>query len=203
MVLHHKGKEVIAYTAGQYPNFQNNHGAEKYAKFAYSTVFGFSVPRSYCDLNEAAPDSMLAFHVNGMYYVRRVCEEFEITEEGVYARWMPLDKIEVETWIQPTKKGHIRKHRIYSGIACKAYDCGFAYPYKKEETQFICNEKKAIVLDRWGQSIVSSETGKGIIIHCVPNTNLVHPMTKLPGIEYNIPEGWIELITEIEGNMDV
>ena len=54
--------EVTALTAGQYPVMNHTHGAEKYAKFAYSSRFGFSVPRSYAFLTECAPDSMLVFY---------------------------------------------------------------------------------------------------------------------------------------------
>lgn len=37
-----------------------NHGPEKYAKFAYSTAFGFSVPVGHGDLSKGAFDSVLA-----------------------------------------------------------------------------------------------------------------------------------------------
>lgn len=125
MVLCHRKHEVVALTAGQYPVMEHPFAAEKYAKFAYSSVFGFCVSRSFHQLEQAGPDSMLAFYAHGMYYVRRACLEHRVSENGVYSRWSPVEGIEVETWLLPVKGGHKRRHKITSTISCVAYDCGF------------------------------------------------------------------------------
>ncbi len=52
----------------------------------------FNVAKSTQEVHEAAPDSMLAFYINGYVYVRRICEEFHISEREVTSRWMPYDK---------------------------------------------------------------------------------------------------------------
>lgn len=66
MLLCHRKNEVIARTAGRYPVIEPPHAAEKYAKFAYSSVFGFCVPRSYHQLEQAG---ILAgrYNPNGRY----------------------------------------------------------------------------------------------------------------------------------------
>lgn len=67
---------------------------------------------------------MLAFYVHGMYYVRRRCLEHRVTETEVYARWSPIEGIEVETWLILAEGGHLCRHRIVSQLSCEAYDCG-------------------------------------------------------------------------------
>lgn len=73
MLLQHRGNEVTAYVPGKYNRNVLGHFMEKYAKFAYSTVFGFSVAHSGELISEAAPDSMLAFVPKGeeRVYVRK------------------------------------------------------------------------------------------------------------------------------------
>lgn len=198
MLISRQGFEVTALTAGQYPVLQLTHAAEKYAKFAYSSRFGFSCPRSYRYLNEAGTDSMLAFHVHDMYYVRRNCLDFSVTETEVYSRWSPVEGIEAETWLIPAEKGHIRRHTITSQWDCTAYDCGFAYPDRQEETYSYCGNGVAEVSDSNGRSRVASESGKGMVIHCAPNTNLIFPNTRIPAIEYRIPRGTISIETSVE-----
>lgn len=197
MLMQHRHGECIAYTAGQYPVIHQTHEAEKYSKFAYSTLFGFSVPRSYVVLEEAAPDSMLAFYVHGMYYVRRKCLEFKISENEVYSKWSPVEGITVETTIKPSENGHTRVHKITSSVSCMAYDCGFAYP-RREINQLEATEGKAIVKDDNGYGAIYSNSGTGKIIQCVPNTNLIFPNTYIPAIQLNIPPGETTIETRVE-----
>lgn len=204
MLLQRRSGEVCALCAGQYPVVEHTHSAEKYAKFAYSSEFGFSVPRSYEKLNETAPDSMLAFRAHGMTYVRRKCEEYSIGENEVYSRWIPTEGIEVETWLYPTKEGHIRKHRITSGFSCRAYDCGFSYPDQMEETLRESGEGYARISDRNGFSEIALTTGKGqgTIIGGVPNVNLIFPNALIPALEYQLASGVTEIESEIRTGFD-
>ncbi len=209
MLLHSRGREVVAYPAGQHSTVPYAHDAEKYEKFAYSSRFAFSVPRSYVRLEEAAPDSMLAFEVNGMIYVRRHREGFQgqsrIAENGVWAVWSPLEGIVVETEIFPTPEGHVRNHTIKCKVPCKIYDCGFAYPFCQEETLLELGEREAVVRDGNGCSRIyrtqrglvplpargnlkNGLPGTPIIIAAAPNTNLMFPLTRIPAIAYEITE---------------
>lgn len=216
MLMASRQGEIIAYTAGQYSVIPYAHDAEKYEKFAYSSRFGFSVPRSYCNLNDCAPDSMLAFSVHDMLYVRRRCLEYRVTETKVWAKWSPVEGIMVETTIIPVEGGHIRRHKIETTLCCTVYDCGFAYPYCQEDTKLTITEEdekngpieegedsqkklkwsEAKVLDANGYSSIkcSNGHGKGLVINAAPNTNLVFPVTRIPAMEYVLWPG----ITEIE-----
>jgi len=198
MIMSRSNYDVSALTSGQYPTIEHPHAAEKYAKFAYSSRFSFSVPRSYYNLEELAPDNMLCFYAHGMYYVRRKCESFELFEQELVSVWKPLAEITVETHLIPTKAGHIRKHSITSSIDCVAYECGFSYPQNKNEIEILEKDKLAIVSDPHGKSVVFSNTGKGLVIHAAPNTNLSFPITCIPAVCCEIKQGENFLESTIE-----
>ena len=58
------GKQVVSYQAGGHCA-EHTHAEAKYEKFAYSTVFGFSVSKSRLKLETGAFDSMLAVSLDG------------------------------------------------------------------------------------------------------------------------------------------
>ncbi|MFI3169577.1 MAG: DUF2264 domain-containing protein [Faecalibacterium sp.] len=109
---------------GQFP--------EKYAKFAYNTRFGFCTSRSYSNLEQAAPDSMLAFEIDEYIFVRRWSDDFALKDDRCISKWSPFAGITVTTELIPCENGHIRKHSIESNIPCRAYDCGYAVPERDE-----------------------------------------------------------------------
>lgn len=202
MLLCHRRNEVVALTAGQYPAMEHTHAAEKYAKFAYSSVFGFCVPRSYHQLEQAGTDSMLAFYVYGMYYVRRSCKEYRIDGREVYAKWSPVEGIEVETWLTPVERGHKRRHRITSnlasGVACRAFDCGFSYPNCMEVTLKSEEDEAAVVSDENGYSRISGTRGNGKVITAYSNMNLIFPNVCIPALHIEIQPGVTELESLVE-----
>lgn len=130
MIMQRNQGYVTALTSGQYAEWEPVHVAEKFEKFAYSSYFGFQVPRSYYNLAQAAPDNMLAFCRDGYYFVRRRCDEVRMEKENrIYSKWRPMEGIFVETILQPCGKGHLRTHVIHADFACTAVEGGFALPY--------------------------------------------------------------------------
>lgn len=198
MIIQRRKGDVTALTAGQYAVLEPTHTAEKYSKFAYSTMFGFSVPRSYIKKEEAAADSMLSFEVDGMIWVRRKCSEVKFENNTIYSKWVPLKGIEVETLIIPLENGHIRKHKVTSDIECIAYDSGFSYPYSMEFTEVVQEKGICRIADKNGESSVYSQIGDGCFINASPNTNLIFPKTGIPAILYKINKGINEFETKIE-----
>lgn len=198
MLLLHRENEAAALTAGQYPVMEHPFSAEKYAKFAYSSVFGFCVSRSYHQLEQAGTDSMLTFFVHGMYYVRRQCLEYRVSEREVYARWRPVEGIEVETWLTPEENGHRRRHRIASSLACAAYDCGFSYPNRIKGTTVRQEAGYGEAADENGFSRITSDQGEGVVIQALPNMNLIFPNVRIPAIRVELEPGVTELETVVE-----
>src|SRR5699024_8164204 len=70
---------------------KKDHGqfAETYGTFCYSTRFGSSASRSYAQLAQAAPDSMLAFEIGGQIFVRRHSLRFEVRPDSLFSVWSP------------------------------------------------------------------------------------------------------------------
>lgn len=200
MVIQRKAHDVTAYVPGvYYPNTQV-HVPEKYSKFAYSTYFGFSVPRSEKRLTEAAPDSMLAFEIHDYIFVRRMIHEYSIEDHQIRSVWSPFDGITVETRIIPTKQGHLRIHRIESSIVCKAYDCGFAV--NSAGHGYVCAARNGEAYagnDACICRVVCREgDGCGMTTWAASNTNLIAPNTEIPAVAYEIGIGTVTISTEVQ-----
>lgn len=202
MLIHRYPGHVAAFVPGKYSPAGHGQTPAKYAKFVYDTVFAFNVAKSTQEIHEAAPDSMLAFYINGYVYVRRICEKFYISEKEVVSQWVPYEGITVETTITPCENGHIRKHMIESDRDCTAYECGFAVEIDVEGEKLTWGEGFAQVENNYSRCRVSikSGEGRGEIIPADPNTNLLHPMTRIPAICYQIHKGKNEIMTEVIGD---
>lgn len=209
MVLLHEPGHVISLTAGQYPVVVHLYSDAKYAKFAYSSVFGFSVPRSSRELNRCAPDSMLAFGVYENWYVRRRCITHSAEGGRIKAMWSPVAGITVETELIPASHGYIRRHRIETEIACQICECGFAYPDTRN-TVCVSGEEAAEAGDSNGHSRIASVVTcagqpvktQGVVITPEPNTNVIYSLTKIPGVQADLEPGSYEVVTTVEAVMN-
>ncbi len=198
MIVTRRDGEATIYPIGNFtpPGFV--HMAEKYSKFAYSSRFGFSVPRSCRTLREAAPDSMLAFEADGYIFVRRGVESSEITDSSVKSVWSPIKGITVRTEIIPTSEGHIRRHSITSEFPCRAYDCGFAVGNDIEQGfGELADGGGASAWNNQYKCSVSGKDGAGVVIAAAPNTNLMEPTASIPAVCYEIAAGSIEVETVV------
>lgn len=217
LFVYHYGNHTTAFAPGVYS--PNGHGqiVAKYGKFAYDTRFSISVAKSCYELHENAPDNMLAFWIDGYVYVRRICEESKITENGVWSKWSPYPGITVETTITPDAGGHTRVHKITSEIDCVAYDCGFAVSRGDfEEVGFaekvdgmsaqasneVCSCTVSAVLDENTQvNEVADKPPVGYMITVDPNTNLLYTKTKIPAVKYHIRKGPQEIVTRVDAEV--
>lgn len=118
---------VVAFNSGHRSSNEHTHTSAKYEKFAYSTWFGFSVPRAEWGLAQGAFDSMLALSEGDhLYRVKRRCEESSVQDGLIFARWRPWADVEVSTWLVPGVPWHVRVHRISTGRVLDAAEGGFA-----------------------------------------------------------------------------
>lgn len=193
--------QLNAYAPGAVERSEHGQFAEKYTKFCYNTRFGFSASRSYAQLEQAAPDSMLAFALpgedGGWTFVRRHSVIFDLQENYLFSSWRPMPGVSVSTYLIPCEGGHIRRHTVESEIACTAYDCGFAVPrfaagfaQRAEGDQAEAHNDRAACQVR-----VRSGNGEGVIVDAWPNTNLYSPNTVIPAAKYDIRPGTTYLET--------
>lgn len=190
--------ETTLFPSGRVPGHPFAQSDAKYSKFAYSSRFGFSAARSLRSVEEAAPDSMLAFVINGRVFVRDGVSRADVRMDGggravLVSCWSPWPGIEVETEIEPLSDGasHIRRHRIKSDVACDAYDCGFAVPgdYHRmslEEAQLRCRVRA-----------VGDVPGEPVLLKAEPNTNISCQKTVIPAVRYAIGRGCLTLVTTV------
>ncbi len=178
---------------------QNEHGqfAEKYGKFVYSTRFGFSASRSYAELAQAAPDSMLAFLIGGQIFVRRHSQSFVVQDGKMVSTWSPFEGITVTTELEPTEQGHIRRHTVVSDRACTAWDCGFAVAKFAPGFAARAQDRTALVANDRQRCEVRGQTGAAEIVDAWPNTSLYVTNTAIPAVKYDIPVGTTTLLTEV------
>lgn len=198
MLIQRRGGDVVAYAAGVCERYGHGHVPEKYAKFAYSTHFGFSCARSQLVLHENCPDSMLAFVPDGSDYVfvREASLSREVRADGVRSVWSPFPGIEVETVVTPTETGHRRTHKIRAAFGCTAYDCGFSVQKHVPGYAETVREHAARVENADGFCEVRG-SGEGCLVKADPNTNVLYPSAEIPAIRCRVEPGETVLETEI------
>ena len=149
--------------------------------------------RSQIVLHENAPDSALAFVIDGDDYVfvRKVSLSFEVREDRVISTWQPFAGITVTSTVIPEKDGHRRIHEIESDYGCTAYDCGFSvekftdgFEQKAEGTGAFVGFKDM------GCEVSGKGPGaKGVVIEADPNTNVLYPNGSIPAVAYRVEKG--------------
>jgi hypothetical protein len=179
---------VVALSGGQWASWQPRHVAEKYAKFCYSTRFGFSVPSATTGLAEGAHDSMLALSEEGDYFrVRRQAACLEISDRAILSEWQPWPDVSIRTWLVPAGLWHVRVHRIRSGRRLQSAEGGFALDCSDDgrvadEQAWRCNGRMARAEYPAGVSLICDLVGgrRGRVVRAAPNTNLLYPRTVIP-----------------------
>lgn len=200
MIVQRIGGHATAYVPGRTMPHVFVNSEEKYCKFAYSTEFGFSVPRSQKEMREAAPDSTMAFVMDGYVFVKKRTLEYVIENNTLQITWTPFEGITVKTQIIPTDHGHKRIHKVTSAYACEAYDCGFAVAMDhgkklakiEEENLAEARNEKSFC------TVKALETdGTGSVLEAIPNSNVLYTKTAIPMVCYEIPKGVSYFVTEI------
>ena len=129
--------------------------SEKYCKFAYSSEFGVSVPRSNKFFNQSGADSTLSFEIDGYIFTRRLSLKISVKENSLFSLWSPFKGIKVETTLIPIEGGHIRRHKVTSDYDCIARDAGLkATGLLQLKTTSLSALLKAqrVVLPKWYRS---------------------------------------------------
>lgn len=183
--------DVTAYTAGQYADWEPAHADAKYGKFAYSSQFGFSVPKGSRSLSQCAPDSMLAFVRDDMVFTRKKSKNVRIGLNYVESEWSPMAGIRIKTRIEPYEKGHIRTHEIQAEFDCVAYECGFSLPMDDTTVRERTGKGFAEAENEFGRVYVELLAGEGIgqFVEAEANTNLMYNHTGFCCVEIPVRKG--------------
>ncbi|MFF4399686.1 DUF2264 domain-containing protein [Streptomyces sp. NPDC001480] len=168
------------------------HGAAKYAKFAYSTRFGFSLPSGALGLEQGAYDSMLALSDDGgrHYRVREEPAGWHLRGDTVLSTWWPWPDVEITTWLTAAPPWHVRRHRLRTGRTLHTAEGAFA----------VDRDPGVSLRTGVGYARVSAPAGftglrdldgvrRGEVIDCLPGTNVLARRTALPMLTGRIPPG--------------
>ncbi|WP_454853057.1 DUF2264 domain-containing protein [Rhizobium binxianense] len=202
MVVLPAGKDVVALSSGQ-ENLQMRFGTEKYAKFAYSTRYGFSVEADERAFVLGAFDSALAFSDDGLHYrVRETNAEAKLAGDVLYSKWSPFPDVDVETWLIPAVPWHIRVHRINTPRPLQTAEGGFAIARRDLDADTLSATAGAAYAigetDFTGiLELGTSAKRNGLVQKALPNTNLIVAKTLVPQLRGEIPAGETVLATAV------
>ncbi|MBQ8569237.1 MAG: DUF2264 domain-containing protein [Oscillospiraceae bacterium] len=199
-LMYHYKNHAAAFPVGIFSPAGHGQSIAKYGKLVYDTCFGFNIAKSSYSVYENAPDSMLAFEINGDCHVRRISLETKILADKTWSKWSPYPDITVETTIIPDEKGHTRYHRIISDMECTAYDTGFAVACRDED-----NARSSVIGNTaTAENVFSlcsvSGEGEAVMLYNPPNVNVLYRKTMMPAIKYIIRKG--ETIIETRVNAE-
>ncbi|MCB1969121.1 MAG: DUF2264 domain-containing protein [Geminicoccaceae bacterium] len=170
---------------------------EKYAKFAYSTAYGFSVDPESGGFDVCSFDNMLSFSDNGRQFYPRVGNiDARISDDCLWARWSPCADVEVETWLIPRNPWHLRLHRIVSGRPMKTIEGGFAVPRDDDPpavaeageglARVLAGGHAAVACDL---DVEGASRRTGVLRQPLPNSSLYFPQTHVPQLHIDIEAG--------------
>ncbi|KAL2000979.1 hypothetical protein VTN02DRAFT_2380 [Thermoascus thermophilus] len=210
-----RGGHSFLLSSGQACHYPLKATQAKYGKFAYSSAFGYSVPTGSYQLEQHAPDSMLAISEDGgeIWQTRRLALNARIEKrDGVpvlISDWKPWPDVSIETFLIPpseeSENWHIRAHRIHTArnvitsegafaiYGCRSDNGRILGPFKDDSSSEGTREdtRSALAVSSAGAvGIVELQNGTeraGKIVLADPNSNIIHGRTLLPSLAA-IPE---------------
>ncbi|MGH0052703.1 MAG: DUF2264 domain-containing protein [Sphaerochaetaceae bacterium] len=207
-IMQRTNDDVIMLNAGQYPAYHMLQIAEKYAKFAYSARYTFSVAASYYEFEQTGCDNMLFLSDDSQNWRARRESEVKIVSEGYLCTiWRPYPDVAITTYLIPAGMFHIRVHTIQTGRKLYTKEGGFAIELYRGweisppiEEVFQNSSSLSLVLP-WDISHISDplEQRKASRICPVPNVNLAFPTTIVPILSSIVDAGSTEVLISCVG----
>ncbi|KAI8068585.1 hypothetical protein BC940DRAFT_298546 [Gongronella butleri] len=185
MVITHHPKNTVALMSGpcHLPSTVR-FAAYKYNKMAYSTRYGFSIDANPYGFDGAALDSMIGFSEDGLQFSVRHETRAKMYKDCLYSTWSPYKDVEVETWLIPKGKWHIRVHKVSSARKLQTIEGGFAIANKMRIDRDIkpdCEDRVYTTNDDDFSGIVDlSRNRTPRICHPEANSNIMVPRTRVP-----------------------
>ncbi|MGM0124839.1 hypothetical protein IGI37_002233 [Enterococcus sp. AZ194] len=225
LAVHDKGHTQLLNAGQPGPNYHTLSN-EKYLKFAYSSQFGFSIPRSNQSKEETAMDSMIGLQTLdrktlisqnqqtveavGPFLIRNKVTNITLNNQAIASTWQVTDSKSVRTWLLALDGWQLRIHQINLDEPAVIYETGFAVENTPEKLGDIIIESNNQYFEgKKGFSgiadlSVTDTTRSHTPVNCLPNTNLMtYEMTCLPGLETILDEGIHWLVTGIFAHQDI
>jgi hypothetical protein len=205
--------------SGQNPHNEFGNFDAKYARFAYSSRFAFSVPLAATPLAANAPDSSLLVSPDGQHWFGRgQTSDHDSGPDWVASTWSPMPGVTIGTRLTACPEGHRRRHEIRNEIPLHVVEGGFAVPRGPEPLASLdLNPVPGLVrLSESGHATFGdgtchssirdepspgSETRRAELLEPWPNSNLLHPVTVIPVLHATLAPGShnLQCLIEAEG----
>jgi hypothetical protein len=169
-------------------------GTAKSAKFAYSTLAGFSVPVADDSLEGGAFDSSLALSDDGVHWRVRTSGSCVIRGKALVLVWHPWPDVQVRTTLAFDAGGHRRTHEITTGRALHTADMGFCVPWTAAAPPGGPTPTAGAMVVSGGaltSSLVDSRNGKrhARIVFPTPGSNVLYRRTATPALTVTLQPG--------------
>lgn len=203
-------------SAGHNMPWQGRAFHDKYARFAYSSVFGFSVSLEGSCPGAMAPDSSLIISVDGRrWFGRRETEDYRSGCDWVESTWVPFPGVRIVTRLTITADGHRRRHEVHTQHAIDTIEGGYAVPRPAEALEHLernpvegfyraCRTGSAEVcigeLYSKIYDIKKAHRREGSLLQPWANTHLLFPTTLIPVLQGRIPPGVHYLECEVSAD---
>lgn len=180
-----------------------DHYEDKYMKFAYSTLFGFSVRKSIYGFEASGADCILSVSKDSRtFFPRGEILGEKIENNILYSEWAPCSGVYVRSYIIPGCPWHVRIHVIDSKSKIIVRDSGFSI--QDDKLEISRQPVEALCTSSTSASGILCLLGAGSACVCdnTPNINLLHPKTKMPYIQWILPTGRFVVGTAVYGAPD-
>ncbi|KAI9923670.1 hypothetical protein ASPWEDRAFT_50160 [Aspergillus wentii DTO 134E9] len=211
-----RGGHSFLLSSGQACHYPLKATHAKYGKFAYSSSFGYSVPTGSYQLEQHAPDSMLALSDDEgeIWKTRRLAIDARFEWQNnvpiLVSSWKPWPDVEIETFLIPTVEGwgnwHLRAHHVRTGRELLTSEGAFAIygcrhdngrilgPLTSSSSEGTMQEpRRALTVSSAGAvGIVELQPAvyrEGKTVLADPNSNLMHGRTLLPSLGARLGAG--------------
>lgn len=180
--------------------FEPDHYPEKYKKYCYSNVFGFSISKGNRLLRQGAFDSTTVVEVESNLFVQRGNTNNSVNNKGqMHSEWSPVSFISFHTVIIPGLPWHVRIQKIVIKKKATIYECGFSIP---GTAQCVYKDGNSIYMEE--DNLVSGikiydNQGRVRFVKNDPSTNVLFPKTLMPYAEWTLTPGRYIIITACLG----
>lgn len=207
LIVSHAPGHCAALAAGQ-DNPHIRHGAEKYARFAYSSRYGFGLDEDRHAFDLMSAESMILFCRDGHDpRGRTACEAAAVAGDLIWSRWRPWADVTVETFGWWAGLWQVRVHRVSTPVALSSIEGGFAIARPADD--------RAEVVRTGRGAMVATSADMAGILDCgmlvrdarlrvaQPNTNIMNARALVPQLAGLVPAGTQVLAAAVLATPDI
>lgn len=131
---------------------------------------------------------------------------WSMTDSTLKRTFSPLRGVEVTVTVTPGLPSHRREYRITTDRPIDMADGGFAIPAEVDGVPYTpdmveLTGRGVAARFPWGLSAITCEEGQcePLLVKAYPNTNLLHPLTRIPTLRFRLEAGTHRVVTVVTG----